>query len=167
VKVEQGSYEELCASGVLKSRVLEVNSYRETNAEEEELKKSLSLEELEGPDKDEVQDLDRKTGDKTVYKYYLKSIGARKLSVFIFFAVLSTFSGSFSRKFCFLRGRIVETAAKLHSRYLAEVVVGCSRPSAWIIHFSLLPSLPWIFRRNWRICLVRIQTPKDVIGLTA
>jgi hypothetical protein len=113
VKAEQGSYEELCASGVLKSKVLEVDSHGESNGKEEGFKESLSLEELEGPDVDEVQDLDRKTGDTTVYKYYLNAIGASKLAVFLLFAVLNTSSDSFSSRFCPVLRQLVEPATNM------------------------------------------------------
>jgi hypothetical protein len=147
--------------------VLELDSHRGSNDKEKEFKDSLGFDELEGPDNDEVQDLDRKAGDTTVYKYYLNAIGAGKLSVFLLFAVLNTSSDSFSSKFCSLPGRDVESAAKIQSSYLAEVVVRCSRPSAWTAHFNIPTSFPWSYCRNRRICVVRFQPSKGLIRLTS
>lgn len=47
----------------------------------------------------EAKDLQRKTGDLEVYKYYFKSIGSAKLVVFVVFVLLNVLSSSFSRKY--------------------------------------------------------------------
>jgi hypothetical protein len=45
---------------------------------------------------DEEKDLTRQSGDVDLYKYYYKTIGFRRFSVFILFCILNVFSGSFS-----------------------------------------------------------------------
>jgi hypothetical protein len=47
--------------------------------------------------RDQAQGLARRTGDMAVYRYYMKSIGWRKATVFAGFAALAVFASSFSR----------------------------------------------------------------------
>jgi ATP-binding cassette subfamily C (CFTR/MRP) protein 1 len=98
-KVEYGSYDELCASGLLKSAMLETKNNDKCVNGETQLKETLELEELQGPSSDEVKDLDRKTGDLDVYWYYFRHIGAWSFSVFLFFAALNTWCGSFASQY--------------------------------------------------------------------
>jgi ATP-binding cassette subfamily C (CFTR/MRP) protein 1 len=95
-KIENRSYEVLCASGLLKPEVIETSVNHESKNNEEETKEPLGLEELAGPDVDEVNDLDRKTGDFSEYQYYLKAIGLPKFINFLSFATLNAFSSSFA-----------------------------------------------------------------------
>jgi len=46
-----------------------------------------------------AQDLIRKTGDLTVYKYYFKSVGLLPMVIFVFFVLLEVFSGNFSSNY--------------------------------------------------------------------
>jgi hypothetical protein len=70
--------------------------YQDSQSEQTVSKEPLDLTELQEPDIDEVQDLERKTGDWSVYAYYFKVIGLLRFSVFVFFAALQAFTSSFS-----------------------------------------------------------------------
>jgi hypothetical protein len=45
----------------------------------------------------EARDLARQSGDTAVYKYYFNSVGFWYLAVFVFFAEMNVFAGTFSR----------------------------------------------------------------------
>lgn len=45
----------------------------------------------------QINDLTRATGDRTVYKYYMQSIGWRKILAFVFFVTLHVGCSTFSR----------------------------------------------------------------------
>ena len=47
---------------------------------------------------DKLRDLTRATGDRGVYKYYIRSIGLWKLSIFVSFVIVNVFCSTFSRK---------------------------------------------------------------------
>jgi hypothetical protein len=47
----------------------------------------------------QINDLTRATGDSTVYKYYMQSIGWQKILSFIFFVTLNVFCSTFSRMY--------------------------------------------------------------------
>jgi ATP-binding cassette, subfamily C (CFTR/MRP), member 1 len=47
----------------------------------------------------QLNDLTRATGDRTVYKYYIQSIGWQKILVFVFSVTLHVFCSTFSRMY--------------------------------------------------------------------
>jgi hypothetical protein len=152
-QVHQGSYEQLCKTGLLNHNLLEITEHHETNTtSEDEIKELMELEELEGPNVDDVRDLERKTGDTKVYRYYFETIGFSKFSVFIFFAALNAFSDGF--KSLFLCGTVIWLALTLCFRCLAEMVVRCTWFSNGIVHFYLCSFIIRLHLGNWWICLV-------------
>ena len=52
-----------------------------------------------GPSDEDYQDLTRRTGDSTIYRYYFRSIGWKTALVFFSFSCTSAFSSYFPRKF--------------------------------------------------------------------
>lgn len=47
----------------------------------------------------QLNDLTRATGDRTVYKYYIRSIGWQKILAFVFSVTLHVFCSTFSRMY--------------------------------------------------------------------
>jgi ATP-binding cassette subfamily C (CFTR/MRP) protein 1 len=96
-KIQQGTYAELTSAGIMK-KLSEPSADPKSQKRTQVIKDAAVFEELGGPDETELGDLSRKTGDFSVYYYYLKAIGVVPLSIFLFFAILSAFSNSFSSK---------------------------------------------------------------------
>jgi hypothetical protein len=76
--------------------MLEQNTHRHSQSEQTFSKEAPHLTELQEPNADEARDLERKTGDWSVYAYYFKVIGWHQFSVFVFFAALHAVASSFS-----------------------------------------------------------------------
>lgn len=99
--IQQGTYEDLKTRSDLVSGIDHAQSPARNSSEVAVpiVKKKPLPKGLSGPSANDIEDLTRRTGDVSVYKYYFSSIGW-KISVGLFLTVaLNTLSSSFPRKF--------------------------------------------------------------------
>lgn len=106
--IEQGTFEDLKAQNGFVSGILQAQTpaRKEQEPKAPAAKKKPLPKGLSGPSASDIEDLTRRTGDISVYKYYFASIGW-KLSVGLLLTVaLNTLSASFPRKLSSSRSRI-------------------------------------------------------------
>jgi len=93
-KVKQGDFKEIEQAGLIEDLPDDDNVSEESLIEDKT--EELDLSEPKAEENNEARDLQRQTGDITVYTYYFKSIGFLPLFWFLLFVVITAFSSEFS-----------------------------------------------------------------------
>jgi ATP-binding cassette subfamily C (CFTR/MRP) protein 1 len=91
----KGNYRELQSGGHLSEDILQQMQAKKEHKEDSVAPEIVAK--VARPSKEQIEDLTRRVGDLTVYKYYFKSIGWRPTALFLALAAASAFGQSFSQ----------------------------------------------------------------------
>jgi ATP-binding cassette subfamily C (CFTR/MRP) protein 1 len=94
--VQQGDYSSILQSGLSSPSLREDKGFLDDDIVIEQQDKQKKSKQLTIAN--QIDDLTRRTGDVTTYKYYFNTIGWPKAIVFVSFIVLNVFGATFSRK---------------------------------------------------------------------
>jgi ATP-binding cassette subfamily C (CFTR/MRP) protein 1 len=87
--MEQGSFQQLRnAGGYVQSLAARIKSEESSTAKEKNLHTSTKPEPAKSDDEEEIEELNRQTGDLALYKYYFSSIGWLATILFFVFVIL-------------------------------------------------------------------------------
>jgi hypothetical protein len=150
----KGNYRALQSAGQLSEDILQQMQTKKEHKEDSVAPDIVAK--VAGPSKEQMEDLTRRVGDSTIYKYYAKSVGWRPIALFLGFAVASAFGQSFSqvwlgwftkadghRTAFWLTGYAIIHTATLCFRlgYLWACIIKMYGASAKTLHITLLDTV--------------------------